>query len=773
MDTDKKNGNNYEWVYLSQFCARTHGFPYEWLERLQFNKTYNMVEKLVQTSDSSEESIKQANVVFNDEFIDKRRTLWEIANQDIFLEAILLSSPVFLNTIETYLQEKEAVLSGYRKNHIRNAERKIALYLQRFCAKNDTNSFFGPSFWGVVDDNIKEKVVLIPKKVSERFVSYEYWAVDKIAQCINKDEKIKFFIEPRLNPSYRLDALKKEILKDTGEKINLTRQETEILNLCNGENSFKDILTQLAKEDINCNHLESVRNSISTILEDLEKRDIVIWQILLPQGLFDPLQYLINFLNSKVPDSYQNKVYWLNILNELNALKIRFKNSDFRDRKNILIQINELFEKVTQEKSTRKSGEMYAGRLLIFEEASRNIESFELSKEFMNNLSNDLFPIVEWYRVILFYLVKRFEKKIIDKLKEEFSTNTEISLAKLLDMARQGIKKDEEELRNSAMEYFSHIDRYIKDKCEDLSQDNIIKIVKRKLEPPNKTFLESPENDCFWLNLDIMLIADGIDKINEGEYKILISEMHPFPVLFSGVFTWQNKLINLLNREWVEITKHKSPNRTLAQICIRHKNKVLMHHPMEEIYEIEYDRIKSQYDSRHIIPLSDLAVILKDNKLIFKFRSKGTEIAVTDFLMELNTMAISITRQLLRQTFPNTACRLEINNIVFRRMGWCIEIDNQFRNRFDKVGLDLFIEMIRFKNEYRLPTQIFVRVRSERKPIMIDFRDYFLLEILKNLFSKNGSVSISEMLPSSDQFWLRDEQGRYSSEFRMMWTYRK
>jgi hypothetical protein len=104
-------------------------------------------------------------------------------------------------------------------------------------------------------------------------------------------------------------------------------------------------------------------------------------------------------------------------------------------------------------------------------------------------------------------------------------------------------------------------------------------------------------------------------------------------------------------------------------------------------------------------------------------------------------------------------------------MTWHIKIDDQLRNRFDKNGLELFIEMMRFKNEYKLPTQIFVKMQSERKPIMIDFRNYFLLEILSNLFSKNDAVSISEMLPSSDEFWLRDTEGRYSSEFRMMWTY--
>lgn len=28
--------------------ARTHGFPYEWLERLQFNKTYNIIKELAE-----------------------------------------------------------------------------------------------------------------------------------------------------------------------------------------------------------------------------------------------------------------------------------------------------------------------------------------------------------------------------------------------------------------------------------------------------------------------------------------------------------------------------------------------------------------------------------------------------------------------------------------------------------------------------------------------------------------------------------------------------
>jgi len=203
MINNRKINNLYEWLYLSQFCVRTHGFPYEWLEKLQFNKTYDFVNKLIEMKEITSDLQNQAKEIFEDELNTKRRTLWEIASQDIFMDAILTSSPVFLNTIETYLKNKEDMLSGYRNNPICKTERKIVTYLQRFCSKNDTNSFFGPTFWGSIDSNLDKHLSLKfgDKDTSQRFISYEYWAINKIVQCINQDKDIKVFLNPKTKSS--------------------------------------------------------------------------------------------------------------------------------------------------------------------------------------------------------------------------------------------------------------------------------------------------------------------------------------------------------------------------------------------------------------------------------------------------------------------------------------------------------------------------------------------------------------------------------------------
>jgi hypothetical protein len=70
-----------------------------------------------------------------------------------------------------------------------------------------------------------------------------------------------------------------------------------------------------------------------------------------------------------------------------------------------------------------------------------------------------------------------------------------------------------------------------------------------------------------------------------------------------------------------------------------------------------------------------------------------------------------------------------------------------------------------------LPRYVFVRVASERKPVLIDRDNYFLLELLDYLLREGAEALVSEMLPSPDQLWLRDDTGAFCSELRLSLGY--
>jgi hypothetical protein len=75
-----------------------------------------------------------------------------------------------------------------------------------------------------------------------------------------------------------------------------------------------------------------------------------------------------------------------------------------------------------------------------------------------------------------------------------------------------------------------------------------------------------------------------------------------------------------------------------------------------------------------------------------------------------------------------------------------------------------------------LPRFAFVKVPIERKPFYVDFDSPIYVSILAKMVRRtidtgdpSPEITVSEMLPSIDEVWLPDSEGRcYASEFRIV-----
>ncbi len=75
--------------------------------------------------------------------------------------------------------------------------------------------------------------------------------------------------------------------------------------------------------------------------------------------------------------------------------------------------------------------------------------------------------------------------------------------------------------------------------------------------------------------------------------------------------------------------------------------------------------------------------------------------------------------------------------------------------------------MFNIKIEYNLPDNFFINLTSQQKPIYIDINNPFLVEIFFQEIANVEDVIISEMLPNIEDLHLKDENGKYCSEFRL------
>src|SRR5205085_9987025 len=97
--------------------------------------------------------------------------------------------------------------AGPRTSDVRRTERQLTMYLQRFCARNDTAAFFGPVDYG----SVAEPVRPAPARPGARHVLrcrafLAHWAVSSLASAIAADPELRPNLVPRLNPAFLLDG---------------------------------------------------------------------------------------------------------------------------------------------------------------------------------------------------------------------------------------------------------------------------------------------------------------------------------------------------------------------------------------------------------------------------------------------------------------------------------------------------------------------------------------------------------------------------------------
>jgi hypothetical protein len=141
-----------------------------------------------------------------------------------------------------------------------------------------------------------------------------------------------------------------------------------------------------------------------------------------------------------------------------------------------------------------------------------------------------------------------------------------------------------------------------------------------------------------------------------------------------------------------------------------------------------------------------------------------------------NWAIASSTHQLELHGLGPRSPRLVCGRVVVQRRSWLLEISEALRRDVEEIGADALVAFRRVRQELGLPEDVFVRAilplrlseHKDTKPMMIDFRSPLLLELLAASVKRYRAVRFTEMLPSSEELFLRDGAGRYSFELRCL-----
>lgn len=667
--------------------------------------------------------------IFSAELRAKRMTLRTFVNTEAFQEALWLSSSsAYQSGWEYYQRHWEAESRPFKIKHL---ERRFYLYLQRFCAKNDTTSFYGPLNYGAFSLGNENVLRQAPVAIRKRRVFFAYWGAEEIARCIAQKPEVQVFLAPRHNPlCMRRIGMQDDVI---------------VYHASDGKRSCHEI-AQVVHYPI-----EQVQQSVTRLVQSGH----LFLDIPIPGALLDPLGYLI----AKVRDLQQHVHEledWLAFLCWCQEVCQRFAMADLAQRQRLLADLEERYVLYVGGEAHRGQGKMFQDRTLIYEECLGDVETFRLSAQHRATFTEALAPILELSASYSGSLLEDLQTTAIQLYDELCSGAACVPYIHFITTWKKRYphvfpSPRAEQLQKSLSEIVRfHTHEHL---CR-LSRQDIAALCNM----PTLPVVVSP---------DVLLAASTTQDVFEHNYQLVLGEIH-HGIQAAG---WMLSFVEQ-DEEWMSEITAALPTCTDGSLSA---NLLLGRHMKTASPEFSGETVQASGVSLHeqSIMLNQLVVekcgqqlVLhkKDEKqaLYFYPPSYGIpEALYAPFACFSYPLAKAMTVRLGAHT-P----RIEIEGVVYQRERWDIPTSQIPLNHTNGTAFQLLVDLIDFQQRMGLPEHVFVSSPKEPKPVYICFHTYFALELLVHLATQADVLSFVEMYPDPQTLWLEHGNGRHTCELR-------
>lgn len=753
------------WKLGDVFVLRHAGFPFDWLERLGWpdsvlqaaeqvlvaeeylismvrktrsqGSTARVAEALYRGHDpgisakempewpaalagwkAARESLEQLHKV---EYARLRDELYTIAADELIQDAVFLSNPaVYENTWQRFL----AALQRPDNAHWRRIERTVYTYLQRFCGKNETTSFFGPMGYGEIIDDIDPdafEVHVLPERRRHTFLSY--WAVCELARTINRERDFRLHLPLRRNTLYTIDG---DIARSAALDREVSLDEEAIRFLAGHKDGASLIMvaaaTGMARPE--------------KVVAPLLKAGILLFGIVVPADTVETLPALRAAVASLPASSLRND--WLKRLDEFDALLERFAFSSGAERRETLAALEKAFTTYTGLPARRGEGQIYADRLVIYEEASSQFSV-------------------------------RVGQRVANEMARQLSDGLELSAAYGENVQREYHRQMLQILGDGGSMNFFHYamnarpDGEIKSQFSPLPALEINEMAESPVTLSPDLYGTSTPGGRYALP-DVCIMAPSPEALVRGQYTILLARVHHHLLVWNWLSTFYPDRVRFeqVARTWLE---HEPTARSIIGLELSRRNKAFYCFPGRRTAMPNVNLVEGQ---QNLLSANDLTVVANNGKL--ELRTPDGEhvylyLALADYptYPPFGALAHPLVFHVPIKVGGQHIPRLYVGNSIYQRERWTINIDHLATLH----GLDLFLAVQRERRAGGWPRFVFARLTSERKPHLIDMASPFGCELLRHLHQDNQPITLEEMVPGPDELWLHDEKGRYTCELRM------
>jgi len=701
----------------------------------------------------------------------------ERASDELFREAVLWQNRRALHTgLDALLRLPLEASSSKQRQY----ENLIASYLQRYSVKNDTIGFFGPVGWAKVVPNSPLINVRPGKELLEsRTVYFEGWLMDALVRVFGRDAALLPWIAPRRVPFIDIDAANSTLYVPAQAPMRLPGPLIRSLALCDGQRVAKQIAVELSQEPSGFARDE---RQVYEVLRKLRDRGLIYWSLEMPWTPNVPAEWHLEAslwrLVRRIEDDRLRQPLE-DALKELEQARDQVTaaagNASRLD--DALEKLEKRFVHLTGTGPTRKAGQTYAGRMLVFEDCRRSGQ-VEISEEMMVELGRPLSLLLNsarWFTHRVAGAYRAVFRQLYTELVRDTGSPTVDGFI-FWQRVQPLLYDDQQRIANQVVAEFQERWRRVLG-IEDGARR--VEYCSEKLRPCVEGLFKAPHAGwrlARYQSPDVMIAASSTEAIRRGDFLFVLGELHMAvntmgSFLFLGqhpapeeLFTAFDKdiaeprLVALLPKNWPGLT-----TRTRAGL----------HSPKD--YYLELANGSQPVSDERVIPLGSLVVEEEGGELYVRTRDSRLRFEIAEALGDALSSVTFNDFKLLGA--HRHAPRVTIDRLVVLRETWQ-RAASEMGFAFEKDEAERFVSARRWARELGVPRFAFVRVPVELKPFYVDFASPIYVELLAKLVRRTREagggeagreqVTVSEMLPGPDEVWLEDAEGqKYTSELRI------
>ncbi len=696
-----------------------------------------------------------AEAIANREAVDVARFILELVDEPAFREALVWQNRVAVHgSIESLQRRPAEAMDSKTREH----RRLVANYIQRYCVKNDTIGFFGPVGWARLSNAAEPlSIAAGTSLLAARHVYFEHWAIAALAEQLAADPELQPYLVPRRIPS--LFIADRILHHPNGKQIELPEHFAALLHAIDGKRSALAIATSLVAAEVG---FETIADAFEA-LADLEQRKLCTWTLEVPTETFQPEHYLRALLLAAEGPPRDRAI---TALDELEARRddVARAAGDPAALDQALADLEARFTELTAVSATRKGGETYAGRMLVFEDCRRDLD-VELGDEITARLAAPLALVLASARWYTHAIATRYEHAIRVEYEQLRRTHgDEVSYLRFQDKlpelfpgprAGHGIAHDVATELHARWETLLAIGdgsaRTITRSSRELAS-----AVAAAFRAPGPGWPSARHHSP-----DILIAAASPEAIRRGDYQLILGEVH---VGF-------NTIMPCLLKEHVDpeilvrAREHDLPSPGVQPVWSKELNRADFYSLSRHDIEIERGEARSARPRDQVVATGELVLVEIDGRLFVRTRDDRYRFPIIPF----------IERHLIAESFAGFNLlvsrehrpRVLIDDLVVQRESWALAA-SAIGFADEPTDLARLVSARRFQDKLGMPRRVYVKTDTEAKPFFVDFESPILLDLLARNIKRATRVGFSEMLPTPEQCWLHSGSQVYCSELRMI-----